>query len=443
VLGGSSSINGMIYVRGQREDFDGWRDAGCTGWGWSDVAPFFARSPMRIGDQPARDPLSEAFLRAAVHRGLRETDDFNGETQEGAGYYRFNIAEGRRQSASYVYLRDARKRPNLRVLTGSLVTSVVVSGGRAIGVRAFVGGRWVLVRASREVLVAAGAIGSPRLLLASGIGPGAELQPAGVRVKRDLPGVGKNLQDHFLVRSSWEVRGLRSLNRLRSPLAQASAVARWLATRDGPLIGGPTTVGAFFKTRPDLDRPDAQIHFVPCSFDVVDGAPALHRFDGATSGVYQLRPEGRGAVRLASLDPHAPPRIEPAHLATERDRATLIAALRFQRSIFEAAPLAPIRVREIDPGDGVQSDDEWLDFARRTGESAHHVSGTCKMGTGDDAVVDPELRVRGVGALRVIDASIMPTMVSGNTHAATIAIAEKGAALVAASQSSTTQEAAE
>jgi choline dehydrogenase len=295
------------------------------------------------------------------------------------------------------------------------------------------GGELRIVRASREVIVAAGAIGSPRLLLASGIGPGAELQPMGVRVRRDLPGVGRNLQDHFLVRSSWEVRGLRSLNRLRSPLAQARAVARWLATRDGPLAGGPTTVGAFFKTRPELERPDAQIHFVPCSFDVVDNAPALHRFDGVTSGVYQLRPESRGAVRLASLDPDAAPRIEPSHLATEGDRATVVAALRFQRAIFEAPPFAPLRVREIEPGPQAQSDDEWLDFARRTGESAHHVSGTCKMGTGDDAVVDPELRVRGVGSLRVIDASVMPTVVSGNTHAATIAIAEKGAAILAAS----------
>jgi choline dehydrogenase len=450
VLGGSSSINGMIYVFGQDADYDAWRDLGNPGWGAAEMRAALKRAvrqtrdadggyagAVRVSDCASQDPLSAAFERAAIEYGLPRNPDFNGAAQEGVGYYQFNIAGGRRQSASRAYLREARRRPNLRVVTGALAESIVLSGRRATGVRYRVGGARRTATAAREVILAAGAIGSPQLLLLSGIGPADELRALGIAPALDLPGVGQNLQDHFLVRSSWEVRGLPSMNRLRSPLAQLRAVAEWAVTRRGPLANGPCTVGAFFRTRPELDRPDVQLHFVPCSFDVVPGSRSgqeLHRFDGMTAGVYQLRPEGRGEVTLASRDARDAPVIAPAHLETETDRRTAIAALRVQRALFEQPALASVRVREVEPGPDVADDDAWLDFARRTGESAHHVCGTCKMGTDAAAVVDPELRVRGVAGLRVIDASIMPAIVSGNTHAATLAIAERGAELVTGTQ---------
>ncbi len=442
VLGGSSSINGMIYVRGQREDFDGWRDLGNQGWGYSDLLPYFRRAfhqtrgadgfhgqggPMPVADGAAEDSLSQAFLEALLQSGLAPNPDFNGAQQEGAGYYQFNIEGGVRQSASRAYLDPARARSNLRIETHATVRRVVFEGRRAVGVELEQDGRLRFVRAAREIILCAGAIGSPQLLQLSGIGRGAELARLGIQVVSDLPAVGENLQDHLLVRGAFAAT-LPSMNRLRSPLAQARALGRYALSRGGPLAHGPCTVGAFFRTQPELTRPDAQLHFIPCSFDVKNGKEQLHAFDGMTSCVYQLRPSSRGRIVLTSRDPRVEPRIEAAHLETELDRMTLVAALKRQRAFFLSPRLAAVRGRELCPGDHVQSDSEWLGFARETGESAHHPVGTCRMGPGPDAVVDSKLAVRGVAGLRVVDASIMPTLVSGNTHAATIALAERAAA---------------
>ncbi len=442
-LGGSSAINGMIYVRGQREDFDDWCAQGNPGWSADDLAPYFRRAfhqtrgedahhgtggPIVISDC-ARDPLSEAFVDAARSLGFPDNSDFNGASQEGVGYYQFGIDRGRRSSAFVAYLAPARTRRNLRIVSGAHVLGIELEGQRAVGVRYRLGQHEVVARAA-EVVLAAGAINSPQLLMLSGIGPAEALRALSIPVVKHLPGVGKNLQDHLMVQSSYRVHGLSSMNRLRSPLAQLGEAARFLLFRTGALTQGPCTAGLFFRTRPELVRPDAQLHFVPCSFDVVGRKSVLHPHDGMTAGVYQLRPESRGHVSLASRDPHAAPEIHASHLDTELDRQTLVRALRVQREIFRAEALERHRGVELAPGSDVQTDDEWLSYARRVGQTSHHPVGTCRMGPDDGAVVDARLRVHGIEGLRVVDASIMPALVSGNTHAATIVIAERATDLI-------------
>ncbi len=444
VVGGSSTINGMIYVRGQRQDFDDWHALGNTGWSYEELLPYFRKAfhqtrgedtyhgqggPITVSDaQP--DALSSAFLTALEQSGLPQNPDFNGETQEGAGYYQFNIAGGERVSAARGYLEPQLARANLSIETQAIVQRVLFDRhNRALGVEIEQGGQRRIVSARAEVILCAGAVGSPQLLALSGVGPGPALQQLGIQVIADRSAVGANLQDHLLVRASFEVQ-LPSMNRLRSPLAQLAAMGRYVATKRGPLAQGPCTVGAFFRTDPALDRPDAQLHFIPCSFDVRDGKPKLHGFDGMTASVYQLRPSSRGSVTLGSRDARTPPRIQPGHLDTAHDQETLVRALKRQRAFFLSAQLDSVRGRELAPGAEVQSDQAWLDFARATGESSHHPCGTCRMGADDNSVVDPTLAVRGVRGLRVVDASMMPTLVSGNTHAATIALAERAVALI-------------
>jgi choline dehydrogenase len=444
VLGGSSSINGMIYVRGQHEDFDAWRAEGNVGWSHADLLPYFKKAfhqtrgadehhgqggPISVANCASEDSLSQAFLEACIHAGLPANPDFNGASQEGAGYYQFNIHRGERVSASRAYLEPARQRKNLRIETKSLVERVLFEHERAIGVAVKKGERQHTFSASREVIVCGGAINSPQLLWLSGIGPGASLSKLGIEVLRDLPAVGQNLQDHLMVRSSFAV-SLPSMNALRSPLSQVLAFGRYALTKRGPLATGPCTVGAFFRTDATLTRPDAQIHFIPCSFDVVDDKQELHAFDGMTAGVYQLRPTSRGEVTLASADPRAVARIRPAHLETELDRETVVAALKRQRALLMSPRFEAVRGREISPGEQVTSDAEWLAFARETGDTSHHPVGTCRMGQDTSSVVDASLRVHGVERLRVVDASIMPSLISGNTHAATVAIAERAADLI-------------
>jgi choline dehydrogenase len=447
VLGGSSTINGMIYVRGQREDFDDWHALGNSGWSHDELLPYFRKAfhqtrgedhyhgqggPIPVSDAPF-DALSSAFLGALAQSGLPKNADFNGETQEGAGYYQFNISHGERMSAARGYLEPHRARANLSIETQAQVLRVLFDQDkRAVGVEVEQAGRKRIISAAAEVIVCAGAINSPQILALSGVGPGAELQALSIPVVADRRAVGENLQDHLLVRSSFAV-DLPSMNRLRSPLAQAAALGRYAVSKRGPLANGPCSVGAFFRTDAALDRPDAQLHFIPCSFDVENGKPKLHRFDGMTASVYQLRPTSRGRVRLATGDARTKPRIEPAHLETDIDQQTIVRALKRQRAFFLSAHLDNVRGRELSPGAEVTSDQDWLAFARATGESSHHPCGTCRMGSDAESVVDPQLAVRGVRGLRVVDASIMPTIVSGNTHAATIAIAERAVPLLARS----------
>ncbi len=444
VLGGSSTINGMIYVRGQRQDFDDWHALGNQGWSYEEVLPYFRKAfhqtrgedsyhgqggPIAISDAGS-DALSSAFLAALEQSGLPLNADFNGATQEGAGYYQFNIAGGERISVARGYLEPHVGRPNLSIDTQVLVKRVLFDQDkRAVGVEVEQAGRKRIIRADVEVIVCAGAINSPQLLALSGIGPGAELQALGIPVVADRAAVGANLQDHLLVRGAFAVQ-LPSMNRLRSPVAQLTAFGRYAWTKRGPLANGPCTVGAFFRTEAELERPDAQLHFIPCSFDLANGKPALHSFDGMTASVYQLRPSSRGRVTLAARDPRVKPRIQPAHLETERDQQTIVRALKRQRAFFLSPRLDSVRGRELHPSVEVDSDEGWLAFARATGESSHHPCGTCRMGSDPGSVVDPQLAVRGVRGLRVVDASIMPSIVSGNTHAATIAIAERAVPLI-------------
>jgi choline dehydrogenase len=457
VLGGSSSINGMIYVRGQHQDFDEWRAQGNVGWSHADLLPYFKKAfhqtrgadahhghggPIAISDCASEDSLSQAFLEACLHAGLPNNPDFNGASQEGAGYYQFNIHKGERVSASRAYLEPARPRKNLRVETKSLVERVLIEQGRAVGVAVKKGEKQHSFSATREVIVCGGAINSPQLLWLSGIGPGESLRKLGIDVVRDLPAVGKNLQDHLMVRSSFAV-SLPSMNALRSPVNQVLAFGRYALSRRGPLATGPCTVGAFFRTDDKVTRPDAQIHFIPCSFDVVDNKQALHAFDGMTAGVYQLRPTSRGEVTLASADARDAAKIRPAHLETELDQKTIVAALKRQRALLMSPRFEAVRGREVAPGEHVTSDADWLSFARETGDTSHHPVGTCRMGQDENSVVDATLRVHGIERLRVVDASIMPSLISGNTHAATVAIAERAVDLIKGRVESAHEEAAQ
>jgi choline dehydrogenase len=444
--GGSSSINGMIYIRGHARDFDQWRQLGLPGWGYRDVLPYFKRSErLETGDDPwhgadgplwvshARSghPLYRAFIKAGREAGHPSTQDFNGRQQEGMGPFQLTIKDGERWSASAAYLRPiVGGRPNLTVLSGAHTTRILIENGRAVGVEFAKGpGKAVqVVRAEREVVLSAGAVQSPQILLLSGIGPAEDLRGAGIKVALDSPDVGKNLQDHLDVTVIYECT---------QPITVYSGIKGWRRTavgldfllrRRGIGRYNHLESGAFLKTRKELDRPDIQLQFVNAI--MIDHARVQMERDGFTIHSCQLRPESRGEIRLASSDPFAAPLIDPNYLATENDRRTMRDGIRMSREIAARAALTPYRGAEIRPGTDKTSDADLDAFVRATGETIYHPVGTCRMGGDDRAVLDAELRVNGIAGLRVVDASAMPLLVGGNTNAATIMLAEKASDMI-------------
>ena len=443
VLGGSSSINGLVYIRGQREDFDGW---GIAGWRYDDLLPYFRKSedqgrgadawhgvggPVAVNDLPDRHELCDAFIASAAALGVPRNDDFNGARQEGAGYYQATIKNGRRSSAATGYLRPALKRPNLRVETMAHATRVLFEGKRAVGVEYLRGGHSRTARAAREVILAGGSFNSPQLLQLSGVGPRALLERHGIRPVRDAPGVGEDLQDHFYVRTFWRCTKPITLNDdMASAWRRLGIGLRYLLQRRGPLTVSAGYAAAFARTRPELARPDAQIYFI--NFSTAKRGGVLHPFSGFTVSLSQLQAESRGWVRIHSADPVAPPAIHYNYLSTENERRSMVEGLKLVRRLANTAPLAGYVAEEVQPGPKVQSDADWLAYGREHGDTVFHPTSSCRMGEDARAVVDARLRVRGLEALRVIDASVMPAVVSGNTNAAVFALAEKGADLVRA-----------
>jgi choline dehydrogenase len=444
VLGGSSSINGLLYVRGQHEDYDRWRQHGNQGWGFDDVLPYFKKAedqqrgaddfhgvggPLPVCDLGHPDPLSAAFIAAAAETGLPVNRDFNGASQEGAGFFQTTTRHGRRASTAVAYLRPARRRNNLRVETSALARRIVFDGRRAVAVEYGQAGRQKTARARREILVSGGAFNSPQLLQLSGVGPAELLRRHGIEVVMDAAGVGHDLQDHMQVRVIMRCSKPITLNDVvNSPTRKFLTGLQYAALRKGPLTIAAGTSGAFFKTNPRLATPDIQVHFLPFSTDRM--GEKLHSFSGFTASVCQLRPESRGSLRIKSAEAEAAPEIRINYLSTEADRTANVEGLKMLRKILAAPALKPYVVEEIDPGAKVASDEELLQFCRARGSTIYHPTSTCLMGNDPLAVVDQRLCVRGLGGLRVVDASVMPDLVSGNTNAVVIMIAEKASDVI-------------
>ncbi len=448
VLGGSGSINGHLYVRGQSADYDTWAQLGCRGWSWSDVLPYFKRAetraggkddvrgrsgPLHIQDQIDPHPLCDAFMGANEALGLKRSPDYNGGDQEGTTLYQQMMRGGRRWSPVDAYLRPVLGRANLKVVTRALVERVDLEGKRATGITYRQDGRSVSIKARRDVILSGGAINTPQILQLSGIGNTDDLAAIGVPVKHALPGVGRNLRDHYATRVSALVKGSGSLNERSRGLALVGEVIRYALTRKGLLSSSPSHAGGYFKTRPGLESPDMQLYFAPASYAPGSyGTAELDRVPGMTLGCSQLRPESTGHVTALSADPEAKPEIQPNYLAVQHDRDALLAAMKYLRKLLQTPPLRDYVIEENVPGAGVQTDEQWMAYARATGSTTYHPVGSCKLGTDPMAVVDPlSMRVIGLTGLRVADASCMPTMVSGNTYAATNMIAEKASDLVA------------
>jgi choline dehydrogenase len=444
VLGGSSSINGMVYIRGQAEDFDHWRQLGNTGWSFEDVLPYFKRAehqtrggdefhgtggPLCVSDVPDHHPICEAFIEASVALGYPRNDDFNGARQDGVGYHQTTTRNGRRCSTAVGYLRPAMQRRNLQVVTEALSDKILLEGHRAVGVSFRRNGRRYEARAAREIILCGGAVNSPQLLMLSGIGPQEHLAALGIPVVQHLPGVGQSLQDHYSAPLKLKCRVPITLNDVMQSNAKKLKVGlEYYLLRRGPLAMCTSPAALFARTRPELASPDVKLSVQPFSADrPQDG---LHPWSGFSMIAYQLRPDSRGEIKLKSADPADPPAVHPHYLTAETDQKTIVAGLKLCRQLLAQAALAQFAESEFLPGPAVQSDAELLDFARRRGGTVYHPTSTCRMGTDPMAVVDPDLCVRGVTGLRVADASIMPTVVSGNTNAATIMIGERCADLV-------------
>ena len=444
VLGGSSSINGLLYVRGQHEDYDRWRQRGNVGWGYDDVLPYFKRAenqqrgandyhgadgPLPVSDWRHHDPLSEAFVKAAAEVGIPTNPDFNGATQEGAGFFQTTTKRGRRASTARSYLRPAMRRSNLHVETEAQAQRLLFEGRRAVGVIYRQHGVERSARARKEMIVSSGAYGSPQLLQLSGVGPADLLTQHGISVVLDAPGVGNDLQDHMQVRIVMRCKQKVTLNDvMNNPLRQIIAGAQYAALRKGPLTIAAGTSGAFFKTDPRLASPDIQIHFLPFSTDKM--GEKLHPYSAFSASVCQLRPESRGSLRIKSTDPSAAPEIRINYLATETDRNAFIDGMKILRKILKAPALGPYVIDEAEPGPSVATDEQILEFCRQRGSTVYHPTSTCRMGNDPLAVTDQRLRVRGIEGLRVVDASVMPDLMSGNTNAPTIMIAEKASDMI-------------
>jgi choline dehydrogenase len=449
-LGGSSSINGHIYNRGQRLDYDGWAQRGNRGWGYADVLPYFKRLERRIGegdetfrgrdgsftvtDIDQHHPLCEAFIAGAMSLGIPRNPDYNGESQLGINYAQRAILKGRRVSAARAFLHPAMSRKNLEVRTGAHATGLVFEGKRAVGVQYRKGGRngaATEVRARREVILSGGTFNSVQLLQLSGIGPVDHLQRHGIAVRHALPGVGENLRDHYAPRFAVRVKNADTINERSRGLRLAGEIAKWCVGGKSILGLSPTQVYCFWKSEPHLETSDVQLTFTPASY--LEGQQGqLEHEPGMTAAPWQQRPESRGYVRIRSADPFEQPEIQPRYLTEETDRRVLVAAMRLARAILKSKPLAPYYDYEDFPGDKVQSDDEMLDAARQRGTTTFHPMGTCRMGPESDptSVVDDQLRVRGLEGLRVADASVMPMMLSANINAATMMIADKASDMI-------------
>jgi choline dehydrogenase len=443
-LGGSSSINGMVYIRGHASDYDRWAQAGCTGWGWADVLPWFLKAedsdrgpsdwhgaggPLATTRRMLPHVLNDAFIEAAVQAGWPRTDDFNGAQFEGAGAYDSTIRGGQRWSAARAYLTpEVRRRPNLKIVTGALAERVLFEGRRAVGV-SYLGGQ--IVRAAR-VILCGGAINSPQLLMLSGIGPAAQLRALGIEPVADRAQVGENLQDHLDVLVQWKASQPITLNGNASAFVKVAAALNWIFRKGGNASYMPTATGAFVSTREGLAAPDIQIHFMPVKGNA-HGVGGLDPEHGYQMHVCQVRPESRGTIRLASGDPKAHPAIDPNYLSAPEDVETLLKGVEIARRIGRQAALRPFNGGEVWPGEGVVGA-EVLAKLRGWAETIYHPVGTCRMGADEAAVTDIGLHVRGVEGLMVVDASVMPWLVSGNTNAPTIMIAEKAAAAIRGEQ---------
>ena len=440
VLGGSSAINGLIYIRGQAEDYDHWRQLGCTGWGYEDCLPYFRRAqnqerganafhgadgPLSTTDLRDKGELSQAFIDAAAELGFPRNEDFNGASQEGAGWYQVTVRNGFRCSAATAYLKPHLKRPNLRVITDAQVQRLVMESGRVTGVVYRVGADERTLKVTREVVLSAGAINSPQVMMLSGLGPAEHLQEVGIAVQRDIPQVGRNLQDHLQARLMYRANAPVTLNeKVGSWLGMAKMGVQFALTRGGPLSFAAGTSGLFARVLPQSATPDVQFHFIPWSADTVK--EGLHKFPGFTVSVCQLRPESRGEIRLASADPMAKPHIHARYLTSETDRQCMVEGVKLAHRLAATTALGRyIEAPYAPPPGAAQDDAALLEYVRRNSGTIYHPTSTCRMGEDAGAVVDTQLRVNGVGGLRVADASIMPTVVSGNTNAGCIMIGER------------------
>jgi len=450
VLGGSSSINGLLYVRGQHADYDGWRQLGCDGWGWDDVKPYFLRAehqergasaehatggPLNVSDARDTHIVSEAVIDACDQAGIPRKADLNGEDQEGVSWYQLTIKNGQRCSAAVAYLHPVMGRANLRIETEALAAKVLFEGKRAVGVEFIQNGRRRTARASAEVILCGGAVNSPQLLQLSGVGPGEFLREQQIAVVADLPGVGENLQDHYMVGTRFRLKpGTISVNELSKGARMAGQIAKYVFQRKGLLTLSAAHIAAFCKSRPDLAGPDIQFHILPGTMDLEklfnEQKMVMEDEPGLTIAPCQLRPESRGHIRIKSSDPTVYPSIVPNYLSDPLDQEVAVAGLHWCRTMVRQTALAAYVDHEMNPGPDVKTDEQLLDFARMTGSTLYHPVGTCQMGSGPRAVVDTQLRVHGVDGLRVIDASVMPRLVSGNTNAPTIMIAEKAADMI-------------
>lgn len=445
-LGGSSSINGLIYIRGQKQDYDHWGELGNSGWSWDECLPYFRKLETNdLGEGPTRGTdgpvnatsiktpheLVDAFIGSAVNNGVRHVPDFNTGDQEGVGYYQLTTRRGKRCSSAVAYLKPARSRQNLHIETDAQATRIIMDGLRATGVAYQKHGQFHTVKAHREVILSAGALQSPQLLQLSGIGPESLLREFGIPVVKHMAGVGENLQDHLQLRLIYEVnKPITNNDQLRTLWGQAKIGAQWLFLRGGPLAIGINQGGLFCRALPESTTPDIQFHFGTLSADLAGGK--VHDFSGCTYSVCQLRPESRGYVRIKSPDPLVAPSMQPNYLSADLDRRTAVAGVRFARQIAATEPMKQLMEREYRPGHDAQTDDEILHFCREYGATIFHPSGTAKMGQASDAsaVLDSRLRVYGIEGLRVVDASAMPTLVSGNTNVPIMMMAERASEFI-------------
>jgi len=446
MLGGSSAINGMVYMRGHPDDFNDWQAQGATGWGWAEMARSFkaiedhalgaddlrgAGGPLKVSPFTGQTDLAEAVIAACGRLGLARKEDINRLDHEGVAYLSYTIRDGVRQSASRAFLAPALSRRNLSVVTDAQVTRVLFEGQRAVGVEARVNGQLQRFDAWREIILSAGALESPRLLQLSGVGDADHLRSLGIEPVAHNAGVGLNMREHLLYMAQWRLKDWRhSQNREFDGWRLGRNAVRYLLAKSGPLGVGPYPVGGFYRSRSDALRPDAQLMMCPFTLDFATGGMKMESVPGMQLFSYGLRPNSRGHVRITSPDPDVPAHVDPNYLADEEDRRIAIASVRFMRRLAEQPSLAALIEDESRPGPGVQSDEQILDAFRRGGQSGYHACGTCRMGSDADSVVDARLKVRGVQGLRVMDLSVAPTMISGNTNGPVMAMAWRGAELI-------------